>query len=474
MRVLGIDQGTTSTRALTITEDNKLEVIHAVAHAQNFPRQGWVEQDPEELLRNIKTCVAAAGELDVIGIDNQGESCLAWHATTKEALSPVIGWQDSRTQAVLEKMRADGLETQTLAKAGLPIDPYFSASKLGWIVKNLAPARDALKQGELRLGTTDAFFLDRLAGKCVTDVTTASRTSLMALDKLKWDEELCDLFGVPIECLPEITATTGDFGAMETGFGPVPVTASIVDQQAALYGFGCREKGDAKITFGTGAFALAVTGDEIINKPELGLLPTVAWQFEGQDPVYALDGGVFTASSAINWAQSLGLFKDHAELNAFQNPAAIQSGLIFVPALAGLGCPHWQPNARGIWLGLSLGHGPEQLTQSILEGIAFRATEVVQAMDRCVPLKDAIFIDGGMSKNPYFNQFLADVCGRQVRPAAVPELTGLGTVMLACQATGETPGFRPEFGSYLPAANRDDDFAKFKKAVSMASDWPAL
>jgi glycerol kinase len=471
MRVAGIDQGTTSTRGIILNTDGKLEVVHSVLHRQNFPREGWVEQDPEEILCNLKACVDNAGKLDAIGLDNQGESCLAWDSKTKQPLYPIIGWQDTRTLPELEKLRADGCEAESLTRAGLPINPYFSASKLGWIVKNIPEAQDALRNGTLRLGTSDAFFLDRMTGRFVTDVTTASRTSLMKLDGLHWDETLCDIFEVPIECLPEIVPTTGDFGTMVTELGPVPITASVVDQQAALYGFGCRETGEAKITFGTGAFAMMITGSKIIKKPQLGLLPTVAWQLDGQKAVHALDGGVFTASSAVSWAQSLGLFKDVSEINAFCTPSAIESGLAFVPALAGLGCPHWQPKARGVWVGLSLGHTREQLMQSILEGVAFRAMEVIEALDRCVPISDDIYIDGGMSKNPYFVQFLADVSEKRICPAAIPELTGLGTVSLAYDMIGNTPEILAQFGSYEPKDARRKSFQMFKDAVAMSCDW---
>lgn len=471
MRIAGIDQGTTSTRLLIVGSGGELRVVHSEEHRQNYPQEGWVEHDPEELIANIRACVDAAGKVDAIGIDNQGESCLAWDSESREALSPVIVWQDSRTIGEIDRLRAEGQENETLSRAGLPLDPYFSASKLGWIVANNPAAKEALSRGTLRLGTTDAFFLDRLTGKFVTDVSTASRTSLMNLSRLEWDTELCRIFEVPIECLPEIVPTTGDFGAMKTEHGPTPVTASVVDQQAALYGFGCRNRGDAKITFGTGAFALMVTGSEILNKPDLGLLPTVAWQKSGQDPVFALDGGVYTASAAINWARSLGLFDDFSEINAFNSPPAINSGLVFVPALAGLGCPHWEPRARGTWLGLSLDHKPEQLIQSILEGVAFRAAEVIEAMNICVPIKDALLVDGGMSANPYFVQFLANVTGRDIRPARMPELTGLGVIQLACDAPGYEPEVVSHFGSCLPEPDELQSIEKFKKAVAMSREW---
>ena len=243
MRIVGIDQGTTSTRALVLNTEGKLEVIHSVEHRQLYPQTGWVEHDPEELVNNIQQCVNVAGIVDAIGIDNQGESCLAWDARTKQALSPVIVWQDSRTIDEIERLRSEGLENEVLNRAGLPLDPYFSASKLGWLLKNLPAVKNALTLGTLRLGTTDAFFLDRLTGRYVTDVSTASRTSLMNLQHQQWDETLCQIFGVPLDVLPEIVPTTGDFGSMSTEFGETPVTASVVDQQAALYGFGCRKKG---------------------------------------------------------------------------------------------------------------------------------------------------------------------------------------------------------------------------------------
>ncbi len=471
MRIAGIDQGTTSTRALVAGADGRLEVVKSVEHRQSYPRAGWVEHDPEELIRNILACAEACGRVDAIGIDNQGESCLAWDASTKEALTPVIVWQDNRTTGTIERLKSDGVEPDVLQRAGLPLDPYFSASKLAWIIENTPQARRAHARGDLRLGTTDAFFLDRLTGRFITDVTTASRTSLMNLETLQWDTELCEIFSVPLDALPQIVSTTGDFGHVKTDHGPVPVTASVVDQQAALYGFGCRGTGDVKITFGTGAFALAVTGAEIVRRPEVGLLPTVAWQKHGEPPIYAVDGGVFAASAAINWAQSLGLFSDYDEINAFDGAPMIEDRLVFVPALMGLGCPYWEPRARGAWLGLSLNHQPKHLVQAILEGIAFRTAEVVEAMSECIPLRDALLIDGGMSSNPYFVQFLATVLNREIHPARIPEQTAIGTISLACDAAeGDVP-ISQEFGLIRPEENRRNLLEPFKRAVGMARNW---
>ena len=340
MTILAIDQGTTSTRALCVDEHGHLEISRVLHHRQYYPRPGWVEHDPEELIRNIEDCIAGSygidingarvNHIDAMGIDNQGESCLAWHADSGQAICPVIVWQDNRTEPVIEKLKREGHEARILEISGLPLDAYFSASKLAWIVEHYPEARQLLKQGKLRLGTTDAFFLDRLANRFVTDITTASRTSLLNLQTGNWDQELCQLFGVPVEALPEIVDTTGELGTVvsrgDSGRDrQIPVTASVVDQQASLYGHGCRNSGDSKITFGTGAFALMVTGSELARSPEQGLLPTIAWQFEGSKPVYALDGGVYCAGSAINWGRDLGLFDRYEDINHFEKSPAIET-----------------------------------------------------------------------------------------------------------------------------------------------------
>jgi glycerol kinase len=472
MSVLAIDQGTTSTRAMILDGQGEARIVHVASHQQHYPAPGWVEHDPEELIAHIHRCIEAAGEIAAIGLDNQGESCLAWNAETKEAVSPVLVWQDNRTQADVEGLKSDGVADYVTETSGLPLESYFSASKLAWIVKSLPEAKRLLDQGKLRLGTTDAFFLDRLSGSFSTDITTASRTSLMNLETGNWDPELCRIFAVPIEALPAIVPTTGDFGAVESGGRRIPITASVVDQQAALYGHGCRRTGDAKITFGTGAFALAVTGEEQHRAPAQGLLPTVAWQFSGDQPVYALDGGVYCAGSAVNWGRTLGLFQAFEEINAFDKPPAIDRNLAFVPALSGLACPHWDRNAVGLWIGMSLDTGPRDMMQAILEGIAFRASEVLGAMGAFASIGERISVDGGMSVNPYFCQFLADLLERQLSVPAFGELTTLGTAMFACQAPGiDISRTQDEATIYQPAGDLSAGRVKFDEAVLRARNW---
>lgn len=474
--ILAIDQGTTSTRALRVAEDGQLEITRVIKHRQYYPQPGWVEHDPEELITNIETCIGASmgidmAAIDAIGIDNQGESCLAWHADTKKAICPVIVWQDNRSEAQIEKLKRDHHEARVLEIAGLPLDAYFSASKLAWIIEHCADAKSLLKQGKLRLGTTDAFFLDRLADRFVTDITTASRTSLLNLQTGNWDQELCDLFRVPIEALPQIVPTTGDLGVIQAQGKLIPLTASVVDQQASLYGHGCRKNGDCKITFGTGAFALMVTGNELVRSPEQGLLPTVAWQLDGSPCEYALDGGVYCAGSAINWGRDIGLFKNYADINQFEKPPAIERELVFVPALSGLACPHWDRRAAGVWIGMSLDTDKRDLIQSVLEGVAMRASEVIQAMSEFSTVGDQISIDGGVSVNPYFCQFLANALQRRVSVKSIAELTAIGTAQLAGANTINLPDNTASEKHYMPEEVGTEYKERFQRAVNCTRNW---
>lgn len=470
MRIAALDQGTTSTRVLVVTQEGSADIQLSLRHQQHHPHPGWVEHDPLELLSNIQRCLEATGRVDAIGIANQGESCLAWDAKTGAPLSPVIVWQDNRTSAEIAQLRSDGREALTLERAGLPLDPYFSASKLAWIVHNLPAAQSALKAGRLRLGTTDAYFLDRLTGVFATDVTTASRTSLMNLSTGQWDPELCELFGVPIESLPEIRDTVGHFGEI----GVTPVTASIVDQQAALYGHGCRKEGDAKITFGTGAFALTLTGDQIIRAPEKGLLATIAWQIDGK-PTYAMDGGVYDASAAVEWAGRLGLFSDFSELAAFDEPPAISRQLAFVPALSGLGCPHWDRSAAALWVGMNGGTTRQDLCQALLEGVALRSVEVITAMDGFLSVTDRLSIDGGLARSPYFAQFLADALQRSIITQRFDELTSFGCAALAAKGMGiELTPPRNTSTEFKPKVSAEEALqwrTTFADAVTRCKDW---
>ena len=483
MIILAIDQGTTSTRALVLENEGrnkgKTTITKVIEHQQIYPQSNWVEHDAEELIQNIYTCIdhsiEAFPNISAIGIDNQGESCLAWHAETKHPISSVIVWQDSRTQDHIEKLKNSGLENRVLEHSGLPLDTYFSASKLAWILQNIPEAQALHNQKKLRLGTTDAFFLDRLSGIFVTDITTASRTSLMNLQTGQWDEELCDLFDVPLDALPDIVPTTGDFGTIKIKGTQLPITTSICDQQASLFGHGCRQTGDAKITFGTGAFALALTGSKLLESPKQGLLPTIAWQLKkpsGDQPInYAIDGGVYNAAAAINWAKSLGLFQSFEQINQFSSHSAIEKDLIFVPALSGLACPHWDRKAAGLWIGLSLDTTPMDMMQSILEGIAFRAAEVIRAMDSLVPIGQQISIDGGLSANPYFCQFLANVLDKEIVVQQFAELTAIGVALLACENSIALDLNKADIKRYQPKEDMSEPIKRFTEAIERSKHW---
>lgn len=461
MRVAAIDQGTTSTRALVV-DDTGWQVAASHRHGQTHPHPGWVEHDAEELIRNIRACLQAAGKVDAIGLANQGESCLAWDAITKEPLSPVIVWQDARTHAALSaRPAADAQRSQAIS--GLPLDPYFSASKLAWLRQNLPAVQEAEAKGRLRLGTTDAFFLDRLAGVFATDAATASRTGLMDLATRQWSAELCDLHGVPITCLPEIRAVDAGFGSIDG----VPVRASIVDQQAALYGHNARRPGDCKITFGTGAFLLALAGN---RRPVVdGLLPTLAWAQSGHEPVYAIEGGVYDAGAALEWARRIGLYSELEELGTFQGPSAISRGLAFVPALSGLAAPHWDRSAAPLFIGMDHDSSRRDMVRAVLEGIALLTTGLIEEAGRAVTLGPAISIDGGLSQSDYFAQFLASASGRTITVPPMHELTALGLAELCGCDVGK---FRLGGKAFHPDDSvTEADRRCFAQALARARDW---
>lgn len=462
MRVAAVDQGTTSTRCLVVEDHGQWQLAASRRHAQYYPNAGWVEHDPEELLRNIQAVLESAGPVDAIAIANQGESCLAWDAVTGKPLSPVIVWQDARTAEVLSRFEASATQASK-AVSGLPLDPYFSASKLAWLVTHVPAVGSALTAGRLRLGTTDAFFLDRLCGVFRTDVATASRTGLMDLQSGQWSEQMCRLHGVPMRCLPEIVPVDAGFGAING----TPVHVSIVDQQAALYGHHCAKPGDCKITFGTGAFFLAVTGDE---RPQAGdLLPTVAWHKQGQAPLYAIEGGVYDAGAALEWARNIGLYSALEELRAFDGPSALSRGILFVPALSGLAAPHWDRHAAPLFIGMDHATDRRDMARAVLEGIAMLTAQLIQTAAQITPLGNRISIDGGLSQSPYFAQFLASACGRTITVPAMHELSALG---LAGLCGVDVSCARDNSTTFVPDATvTAQDHQRFVAAIERARAW---
>ncbi|MRH77685.1 glycerol kinase [Spiribacter sp. C176] len=472
MRLVAVDQGTTSTRSLVVDASGHAQIAASVTHKQYYPHNGWVEHDPDELLKAIKTCLSAAGQVDAIGLANQGESCLAWDARNKRPICPVIVWQDNRTASEIEKLKAEGAESLVQSISGLPLDSYFSASKLGWIIREIPAARQLAASGHLRLGTTDAYFRDVLTDQFATDPSTASRTALLNLETGQWDESLCQLFEVPINCLPEIQPTTGELGICDLSGQSTPLAASVVDQQAALYGHGCRAAGDGKITFGTGAFALMLTGEKPQLPPNSGLLPTIAWQHHDAAPVYALEGGVYTASAVISWLERIGVIEDLAALSQFAGESPMRRGTVFVPALAGLACPYWRRDVRGSWLGLTLDTSRDDLIRVALEGVACRSAQVLSAISQSGVALNQLGMDGGLAANTWFQQLMADVTQQTIKVPNLAELTAAGVLALIADAMNTPLTITQKTHQVSPKQDQSDLIGILEQAIALTSQWP--
>jgi glycerol kinase len=468
MAVVAVDQGTTATKALLIEDDGSSRLIASIKHEQILPRPGWVEHDASELLANVREAIAlgvAAGATS-IALDNQGETVVAWDKDDGIPLCNAIVWQDQRTEAAIETLRGDGHGPEVTARSGLPLDAYFSASKLRWILDTVPRARELARTGRLGLGTSDSYFLHQLTGRYVTDVTTAARTSLMTLDTCAWDERLGALFGVPLDLLPAIVECDQPVGEMPADGRSAPIDAAIVDQVASLYGHGCRKPGDLKATFGTGAFALMIAD----GRPAVpGTVSTVGWGGPAHR-THAVDGGVYTAGAAIEWLGRIGLLSDVAELDALPAGTAVEKGVCFVPALAGLACPHWDRTASGLWIGLDSGTGREDMIKAVLEGVAFRMVEVLEALSAGGEPQGLLSVDGGLTRSRYFLQFFASVAGRPVVVPANPELTAYGAGLLA--ARGRIPA---SLGSRITVEPESHDVApwreRFTEARVRSSGW---
>jgi glycerol kinase len=442
--ILAIDQGTSSSRA--VLYDSKVRPLASVQREfeQIYPQPGWVEHDPEAIWQSVSDVVAgcleqAPGPIAAIGITNQRETTLVWDRATGECVHNAIVWQDRRTAAQCERLREEGAEPLVSERTGLRLDPYFSATKLGWILDNVAGVRDCAQTGQLAFGTVDTFLLWRLTGGRVhaTDATNASRTMLFNIHEQAWDEELLQLFGVPREMLPEVRDCAADYGAsLEESIGvAAPVLGIAGDQQAALIGQAGLEPGMMKSTYGTGCFVIAHTGDDALASGNQ-LLTTVASRLDGKVS-YGLEGSVFVAGSAVQWLRDELRIIDSAPQT---EPIAVGTGIVddvhVVPAFAGLGAPWWDAHARGAILGLTRGSGRDQIVTATLQAIAYQTSDLLKAMtdDGIVP--SLLRVDGGMVANAWFLQFLADILGTPVERPENVESTVLGAAFLAGLAAG--------------------------------------
>jgi glycerol kinase len=479
--ILAIDQGTTGTTCLVFDREGRIAGRAYSEFRQHFPRPGWVEHDANEIWevtrRVAADAIGAAGTaahgLDAIGITNQRETVVAWDPRTGEPIHNALVWQDRRTAGRCDELTAAGHTDLVRERTGLVIDPYFSGTKIEWLIRNAEGA------GEAVFGTIDSWLVYKLTGRHVTDYSNASRTMLFDIRKLRWDPELCELLGVDPDRLPEpvpsaeVYGRTGEFGA------DIPVAGIAGDQQAALFGQACHESGSAKNTYGTGSFVLLNTGTDSPEPPE-GLLTTIAWGL-GRETDYALEAAVFITGAAVQWLRDgLGVIGSAAETETLARSLDSNEGVYFVPALTGLGSPHWDPYARGTIVGLTRGTGTAHLARAALEAIAYQTVDAVRAQEaasgeRLASLK----ADGGAVKNRWLMQFQADVLGTPVIVPEISETTALGAAYLAGIGTGvwsasEVREMWREAARYEPRMSEDERgslLADWGRALERARGW---
>jgi glycerol kinase len=448
--VVSIDQGTTGSTVLVLDEHLTVCGRGYQEFRQIYPQPGWVEHDPEDLWTSVTSAMAAAmaaakvppGAIAAIGITNQRETSMIWERATSRPLHHAIVWQDRRTADRCSELAAQGHEAEVRRTTGLTLDPYFSGTKLGWLLDHLGDARARAGRGELAAGTVDTYLLWRLTGGAVhaTDVTNASRTLLLDLQSRTWAPSMLRLFGVPAELLPEVRPSSGVFGTTRGVPGipdGVPISGIAGDQQAALFGQACFEPGDAKCTFGTGAFILMNTGDTPVASTS-GLLTTIAWQLGDGELRYALEGSAFIAGAAVQWLRDgLGFFDSAAEVEELARLVPDSGGVIVVPAFAGLGAPHWRPEARGAITGLTRGTTRAHIARATLEGIALQNVDILRAMERDSGRALSILkVDGGAAANDLLMQFQSDVLGVAISRPAFVESTAMGAAFLAGMGVG--------------------------------------
>ncbi len=447
--IMAIDQGTTSTRAILFDENSRPVASASKEIEQIYPKPGWVNHNPDEIwLSTLSVIASTLVEADIearqvagIGITNQRETTVVWDAETGKPIGSALVWQSRQSQPICDELKDAGYEPTFRKKTGLLLDPYFSGTKIRWMLDNVEGAREKADAGRLRFGTIDSWLIYKLTGGAVhvTDVSNASRTLLFNIKERKWDEELLDILDIPSSMLPEVKASSHVYGHTVPYhfFGEeVPIAGIAGDQQAALFGQACFEKGMVKNTYGTGNFMLMNTGDTPIESDH-GLLTTIAWEKDGR-LTYALEGSIFVSGSAVQWLRDeLGIIEEAAETETLAESLDDNEGVYFVPAFVGLGTPHWDSRARGTLLGLTRGAGRAHLARATLESIAYQSMDVLRAMEEDTGLPIASFrVDGGATVNDFLMQFQSDILGLTVDRAEVQETTALGAAYLAGLAVG--------------------------------------
>ncbi|MGI5414948.1 glycerol kinase GlpK [Actinomadura luteofluorescens] len=497
-----LDQGTTSTRFMIFDHGGNEIARHQLEHEQILPQAGWVEHDPTEIWERTRSVIQSAltkanlshGDLAAFGITNQRETTVVWNRRTGRPYYNAIVWQDTRTDRIAAALERDGKGDLIRRKAGLPPATYFSGGKIQWILENVDGVREAAENGDAVFGTTDSWVLWNLTGGTdggvhVTDPTNASRTMLMDLETLSWDDELLALFGIPRAMLPEIKPSSAPdaYGTTRANGplgGEVPLTAALGDQQAATVGQVCFSPGEAKNTYGTGNFLLLNTGEELVRSKS-GLLTTVCYQFGSEKPVYALEGSIAVTGSAVQWLRDqLGIISGAAQSEALARQVDDNGGVYFVPAFSGLFAPYWRSDARGAIVGLSRFNTNAHLARATLESICYQSRDVVEAMreDSGVSL-DVLKVDGGVTANELCMQLQADILGVPVSRPVVAETTALGAAYAAGLAVGfwnTTDELRQNWNEdkrWHPTWNddqRQQGYAGWKKAVDRTLDWVDL
>ena len=494
--VLAIDQGTTSTRAMIFDHGGQVVSSDQVEHEQIFPKAGWVEHDGLEIWANTRKVIGGAlskanlnsGNIAAVGITNQRETALVWDKHTGQPVYNAIVWQDVRTQKIVDKLAADGGEERYKDVCGLPLATYFSGPKITWILDNVEGAREKAEAGDLIFGNTDTWVLWNLTGGAendgehVTDVTNASRTMLMDLSTLTWDESIAADMGIPMSMLPTIKSSSEVYGECKPGvLKGVPVAGILGDQQAATFGQACLEKGMAKNTYGTGNFMLLNTGTEQVPS-ENGLLTTICYKLGEEPVVYALEGSIAVTGSLVQWVRdNLGMISSAPEIEELAKGVDDNGGAYFVPAFSGLFAPHWRPDARGALVGLTRYVNKGHIARAVLESTAFQTREVSDAMDADsgVPLTE-LKVDGGMVVNETLMQFQADILGVDVVRPKVAETTALGAAYAAGLAVGyweNTDDITTNWGEdkrWTPSmedSERERLMRNWKKAVTKTLDW---
>ena len=429
---LSIDQGTTSTRCILFNQNGNIKNSHQIELTQYFPDNKSVEHDPIEILNSVNTALTKVIEniefenIKSIGITNQRETTLAWSRSTGKPFYNAIVWQDTRTQDICNELLTNSKLKPLFEKSGLPVATYFSLSKILWFIRNVPEVQKRLND-DVCFGTVDSWLIYNLTGNFCTDVTNASRTLLFNLYDMEWSQEILDEVGIPINSLPKVKPSLSNFGEMKDIIKGVPVTTVLGDQQAALFGQNCMTKGDVKNTYGTGCFALTNTGDEII-KSENGLLTTIAYQVDGEDPVYALEGSVPIAGAAVQWLRdNLNIIEKSEDIESLAMQEKDNGDVYFVPAFSGLFSPHWDETARGSIFGLTRFSNKSHVARAVLESVAFQTYELLESMQKDLNMEfESVKVDGGMVNNNLLMQFQSDILDKTILSQDINEITALG------------------------------------------------